>query len=100
MPVGARLRGSHPRSPAAPAAFPSSAALTIAVFGHYGNQNLGDESITAAVIQNVRQRLPRARVIGLSGNPGDTRVRHGVDAYPIRSAVSAAEMQGAKGATS
>ena len=57
---------------------------TIGVFGHYGNQNLGDEAITTAVIQRVKDRWPTARVWGFSVNPADTSERYRVPAFPIR----------------
>lgn len=56
----------------------------IGIFGHYGNLNLGDEAIIAAVIQNVRRRLPRAKLYGFSINPTDTERRHGLPSFPIR----------------
>jgi polysaccharide pyruvyl transferase WcaK-like protein len=55
----------------------------IGVFGHYGNRNLGDESIIAAVIENVRSRVPEADVIGFSLRPLDTAARHRIPAYSI-----------------
>ncbi|ONF45448.1 hypothetical protein BTO32_03060 [Marinobacter lutaoensis] len=58
--------------------------VRIGVFGHYGNQNLGDESIIEAVIRNLRQRLPDADIVCLSLDPEDSRSRHEVDAFPIR----------------
>jgi polysaccharide pyruvyl transferase WcaK-like protein len=57
---------------------------TIGVFGHYGNTNLGDEAIIAAVLQNIRKRLPGANLICFSSKPQDTASRHGVVAHPIR----------------
>jgi len=30
----------------------------IGIFGHVGNKNLGDESIIASVIQNIRRAMP------------------------------------------
>ncbi len=56
----------------------------IGVFGHYGNENLGDEAITTAVIQNIRRRFPDAEIIAFSINPHDTEMRHGVPAFAIR----------------
>lgn len=58
-------------------------AATIGVFGHYGNRNLGDEAIIAAVVQNIRQRLPSAKILGFSTDPDDTTARHDILAYPI-----------------
>jgi len=57
---------------------------TIAVFGHFGNRNLGDEAIVTAVIQNIRLRVPSAKVIGFSLKPDDTARRYGIPAFPIR----------------
>jgi polysaccharide pyruvyl transferase WcaK-like protein len=48
----------------------------IGVFGHVGNENLGDEAIIAAVIQNIRRRYPNAEIYGFTINPEDTRKRH------------------------
>lgn len=59
-------------------------ATTIAIFGHYGNQNLGDESITEAMLHNMSQRLPGASFIGMSINPIDTARRHRITSYAIR----------------
>jgi polysaccharide pyruvyl transferase WcaK-like protein len=56
----------------------------IGILGHVGNQNLGDEAIIAAVIQNVRDRIPAAELTGFTTHPDDTGVRHGIPAYPIR----------------
>ena len=58
--------------------------VTIGVFGHYGNENLGDEAIIEASIHNIRQRLPDARIICFSLRPLDTKARYGLQAYPIR----------------
>lgn len=58
--------------------------IRIGILGHYGNQNLGDESIIEAVIRNLRQRLPDADIVCLSIDPFDSQARHGVDAFPIR----------------
>ncbi|HEX9626883.1 MAG TPA: polysaccharide pyruvyl transferase family protein [Acidiferrobacterales bacterium] len=58
--------------------------LRIGIFGHYGNRNLGDEAITAAVARAIRRHLPGAEIVGLSINPDDTAQRHGIAALPIR----------------
>ncbi len=56
----------------------------IGVFSHGGTKNLGDEALLAAVIQNVRLRIPNAQVIGFTINPQDTQIRHQITAFPIR----------------
>jgi polysaccharide pyruvyl transferase WcaK-like protein len=56
----------------------------IGVFSHGGTKNLGDEALLAAVVQNVRLRVPGAEVIGFTINPEDTRARHGIPCFPIR----------------
>jgi polysaccharide pyruvyl transferase WcaK-like protein len=56
----------------------------IAVFGHYGNQNLGDEAIVEAVLRNLRTYIPDAELSCFSINPADSSPRHNVDSFPIR----------------
>lgn len=56
----------------------------IGIFGHYGNENLGDEAITTAVIQNIRMHMPRAVLCLFSVNPRDTAQRYGIPAFPVR----------------
>jgi len=56
----------------------------VGVFGHYGNHNLGDESIIDASIAQIRKRLPDAEIICMSLRPDDTAKRHHVEAYGIR----------------
>lgn len=65
-------------------ASPRLRPVTIGVFGHYGNENLGDEAIIEASIHNIRQRLPDARIVCFSLRPFDTEARYGVQTYPIR----------------
>jgi polysaccharide pyruvyl transferase WcaK-like protein len=60
----------------------------VAVLGHYGQLNLGDESLTAAVITGVRSLRPNARLIGISLNPVDTRARHGLESFSLRGYVA------------
>jgi polysaccharide pyruvyl transferase WcaK-like protein len=56
----------------------------IGIFGHVGTQNLGDETIIAAVIQNIRLRYPDAEIRAFTFNPEDTALRHGIASFPIR----------------
>lgn len=58
--------------------------VTIGVFGHYGNENLGDEAIVEAVIQAIHAHVPGAKICAFSIKPADTEVRYRVPAYPIR----------------
>lgn len=58
--------------------------MKIGVFGHYGNRNLGDESIIEAMISNLRSHIPGCDIVCLSIDPDDSRRRHQVDAFPIR----------------
>ncbi len=70
-----------------PAVFPDlklPPTAGIGIFGHYGNENLGDEAIIQAVIEQTRRRLPEARIVGFSINPAETSERHGIPAFPIR----------------
>jgi polysaccharide pyruvyl transferase WcaK-like protein len=62
----------------------SEARRKIGIFSHGGTKNLGDEALFAAVIQNVRMRIPDAEIIGFTINPDDTGARHGVPCFPIR----------------
>lgn len=63
---------------------PRSRPVTIGVFGHYGNENLGDEAIIEASIRNIRKRLPHVHIVCFSLGPVDTATRYGVPAHPIR----------------
>lgn len=58
--------------------------MRIGVFGHVGTQNLGDEALIAAVVQNVRRRYPEVELRGFTGRPHDTEERHRIPAFPIR----------------
>jgi len=53
----------------------------IGVFSQGGLKNLGDEVLFAAVVQNVRARVPNAEIIGFTVNPEDTEQRHGIPAF-------------------
>ncbi len=56
----------------------------IALMGHVGNGNLGDEAIIAAVIARLRARAPGVELVAFSANPQDTTTRHGLPSFPIR----------------
>ena len=63
---------------------PAESNRTIGVFSHGGVRNLGDEALLAAVVQNVRKRIPCANIVGFTVNPEDTVERHGIPTFPIR----------------
>jgi polysaccharide pyruvyl transferase WcaK-like protein len=58
--------------------------MRVGILGHVGNENLGDEAIIAAVIQNIRRRWPGAEIRGFTLVPADTKERHGIPSFPIR----------------
>jgi polysaccharide pyruvyl transferase WcaK-like protein len=58
--------------------------VRIGIFGHVGNQNLGDEATLSAVISNIHARIPTAELCAFTLRPEDTQRRHGIPAYAIR----------------
>ena len=48
------------------------------IIGHYGFGNLGDEAILAGMLRLLREMYPAGRWMVSSGDPADTRERHGV----------------------
>src|SRR5713226_446604 len=62
----------------------SATQRKIGVFSHGGTKNLGDEALLAAVVQNIRLRVPDAQIVGFTINPNDTRERHKIECFPIR----------------
>lgn len=56
----------------------------IGLLDHMGGGNLGDDATQEAVIENIKRRWPDADLYGFSLNPDDTRARHGIPSYPIR----------------
>jgi len=62
----------------------SASQRKIGVFSHGGTKNLGDEALLAAVVQNIRLRIPNVHIVGFTINPNDTHERHKIDCFPIR----------------
>lgn len=56
----------------------------VGIFGHYGNENLGDEAIIWSAIQSLHDRIPEVELVGFSRNPNDTNIRYGINTFPIR----------------
>ena len=50
----------------------------ILISGYYGFNNIGDESILTAVVENLKERLPNIEITVLSQNPVSTEKRYGV----------------------
>lgn len=54
--------------------------MKLLISGYYGFGNAGDEAVLAALVQELRRRLPEAQLCVLSGAPAATRALHGVEA--------------------
>jgi polysaccharide pyruvyl transferase CsaB len=52
----------------------------IVISGYYGYTNAGDEGMLAAMIDALTEVDPAVKITVISGNPADTRQRHGVAA--------------------
>lgn len=59
-------------------------APRIAIMGHVGVGNMGDEAITGAVVGRLREFAPGASLVAFSLNPRDTAARHSVESQPLR----------------
>ncbi len=57
--------------------------MNIGIFGHYGNQNLGDEAIIEATIASVIRHFDNPQITCFSVVPEDTAERYGVPAFPV-----------------
>jgi polysaccharide pyruvyl transferase WcaK-like protein len=57
---------------------------TIAVMGHVGMHNLGDELLFASTIQHMSREVPGVAFRLFSMNPEDSSRRYGVPAFPVR----------------
>ncbi len=57
----------------------------ILISGYYGFNNIGDESILTAVVENLRSRIPDVHITVLSQNPEDTEKRYNVKAVNRKS---------------
>ena len=62
----------------------SNSRPRIGVFGHYGNNNLGDESTIFSILDKLKKIWPEAQLSCFSINPADSAKRYGVAAWPIR----------------
>jgi polysaccharide pyruvyl transferase WcaK-like protein len=68
------MRNSHP----------TSSRPRIALFGHFGTLNYGNECTLAATIANLRERLPSAELVVICSDQEDAGSRHHISALPMR----------------
>ncbi len=68
--------------------------MKIGLLDHMGYGNLGDAATQDVVIAAIRQRLPKAELIGFSLVPDDTTKRHGIPCFPIRRWVPSPQKKG------
>jgi polysaccharide pyruvyl transferase WcaK-like protein len=45
--------------------------------------NLGNATMQASMIANLRKRLPNVEFLGITLNPDETKRRHGIEAFPL-----------------
>lgn len=55
----------------------------IALFGHFGTRNTGNESTLLAILSRLRRTFPRARFLCVCTNPEAVAATYGIDAVPI-----------------
>ena len=56
----------------------------VSFFGNFGTQNLGNECTLQAAVYNVRKYLPDVEVSCICSDDQDTRDRHNIPAFPMR----------------
>lgn len=52
----------------------------LVIAGYYGFNNIGDEALLMAIIQNLKLYIEDVRIIVLSNNPEETKLTYGVNA--------------------
>jgi polysaccharide pyruvyl transferase WcaK-like protein len=57
--------------------------LRVGLLSPYTGGNLGDAAIQSAVIENLRQRVPKLSLFGLTLSPVATEEIHGIRCYPL-----------------
>jgi polysaccharide pyruvyl transferase WcaK-like protein len=67
-----------------PALAESKAAPRIALWGHFGALNFGNECTLGALIHNLRVRLPNAHLSCICSFPKDTAIRHRLHTVALR----------------
>src|SRR5712692_3672457 len=56
---------------------------TVAFFGIFGVQNLGNECTLQAILANAAEQQPDAKLFSVSYDPEDTRQRHKITSVPV-----------------
>lgn len=70
----------------------------LVISGYYGFGNAGDEAMLAAILEAILEVIPRANITVISGNPEETKRKHGVNAvsrvgfYKIYKAIKDCDM--------
>jgi len=67
----------------------------IVVFGTFGVGNIGNECTLEAMLRNIRRYLPSAEILCICSGPEETTANYGIQAFPIRHAVSDDQLFGA-----
>ncbi len=57
---------------------PKKKKPTVLLSGYYGFDNIGDEAVLAAIVQQLKQHLPGVPFVVLSNDPAATKRNHGV----------------------
>lgn len=57
--------------------------MKIAFWGNFGVRNFGNECTLAAILYNIRRRLPASDFVSVSVEPEDTAERHHISAIPM-----------------
>lgn len=57
--------------------------VKVALYGHFGSGNIGNDSTLQAALENMRELLPSARFTCVCNGPEDVHERFGVEAVPI-----------------
>ena len=63
---------------------PNRARQRIALFGHFGAGNLGNEATLRAMMYNLRKHLPSAEISCVCSGPEKTASEYNISAAPIR----------------
>jgi len=67
----------------------------VVISGYFGMGNTGDEAVLAGMVRMLRKRRPNLPITVLSGAPGETRARFGVDAVGRMSPLTLLALRGA-----